>query len=165
MASAVGSSDKGGRRRSLDSEVNLVPFIDLLSMCICFLLMTAIWVEVGSVQVKQMLGTSAAAVTTEAIDLEVKMKEDSSLDLVVEKGGRAIETYKLSGVPFAEQISQLNNRVSTIVNALGGDAANPPNITARVIPSKLYPYSDLVTVLDTLKGSGVSQLAVVPVKE
>lgn len=156
-----------GRRKSLDAEINLVPFIDLLSMCICFLLMTAIWIEIGSVQVKQMLGSNAAAVTTEAIDLEVRMKEDSSLELVVEKGGRPIQNYVLAGVPFNDQVVQLSDRVMTIVMALNSEATagNPPNITARVIPSKTFDYASLVTVLDTLKSNGVGQLAVVPVKE
>ncbi len=44
------TTSSNGRRRSLDGEINLVPFIDLLSMCICFLLMTAIWIELGSIE-------------------------------------------------------------------------------------------------------------------
>ena len=34
---------KGGRK-PLDAQLNLVPFIDLLSCCISFLLITAVWV-------------------------------------------------------------------------------------------------------------------------
>jgi biopolymer transport protein ExbD len=33
----------GGGRRSLDSEINMVPMIDLLMCLICFLLITAVW--------------------------------------------------------------------------------------------------------------------------
>ena len=33
----------GGARRSLDSEINMVPMIDLLMCLICFLLITAVW--------------------------------------------------------------------------------------------------------------------------
>lgn len=33
----------GGGRRSLDSEINMVPMIDLLLCLICFLLITAVW--------------------------------------------------------------------------------------------------------------------------
>ncbi len=60
-ANAGGLGGGNGRRKSLDAEINLVPFIDLLSMCICFLLMTAVWMQVGAVQVKQSHGTDAAA--------------------------------------------------------------------------------------------------------
>lgn len=34
-----------GRRRSLDSEINMVPMIDLLMVTISFLLITAVWVH------------------------------------------------------------------------------------------------------------------------
>ena len=33
----------GGGRRSLDSEINMIPFIDLLMVTISFLLITAVW--------------------------------------------------------------------------------------------------------------------------
>ena len=39
----VGGGGKGGRR-STDSEINMIPFIDLLMVTIAFLLITAVWV-------------------------------------------------------------------------------------------------------------------------
>ena len=41
---AVVSSGKGAAN-PLDAAINLVPFIDLLSCCISFLLITAVWVN------------------------------------------------------------------------------------------------------------------------
>jgi hypothetical protein len=35
----------GGKRRSLDSELNMIPMIDLLMVTIAFLLVTAVWTE------------------------------------------------------------------------------------------------------------------------
>lgn len=46
---------KGGRGRKLNAELNLVPFIDLLSVCITFLIATAVWVELSSMPVDQAL--------------------------------------------------------------------------------------------------------------
>ena len=48
---AVMSSSKGGRK-PLDAAINLVPFIDLLSCCISFLLITAVWVNLSQVPVR-----------------------------------------------------------------------------------------------------------------
>jgi biopolymer transport protein ExbD len=39
---SVDSGGKGGRR-SVDSEINMIPMIDLLVCCISFLLITAVW--------------------------------------------------------------------------------------------------------------------------
>ena len=41
MGVDIGSAK--GHRRSLNANLNLVPFIDLLSVCITFLIATAVW--------------------------------------------------------------------------------------------------------------------------
>jgi biopolymer transport protein TolR len=53
----MGVSVEGGkgRGRKLNAELNLVPFIDLLSVCITFLIATAVWVELSSLPVDQAL--------------------------------------------------------------------------------------------------------------
>jgi biopolymer transport protein TolR len=52
-----------GKKKHLDFEVNLIPFIDLLSTCICFLLLTAVWLNVGVLNVKQAVGGQPASET------------------------------------------------------------------------------------------------------
>src|SRR5215208_2547035 len=42
-----------GRHRSLDAMTNVVPAIDLLSCCITFLLVTAVWTQIARLQVSQ----------------------------------------------------------------------------------------------------------------
>lgn len=46
-------SDSGGRggRRSTSAELNLVPFIDLMSVLITFLLTTAVWTQISMMQI------------------------------------------------------------------------------------------------------------------
>lgn len=43
----------GGGRRTVDSNVNMVPMIDLLLSTIAFLLMTAVWTQTGAVRAAQ----------------------------------------------------------------------------------------------------------------
>src|SRR5262245_5888369 len=50
---------KGGKK-SLDADLNLVPFIDLLCCCIAFLLITAVWTQMARIDVSQK-GQSQAA--------------------------------------------------------------------------------------------------------
>jgi biopolymer transport protein TolR len=40
----------GGGKNSVNFELNLVPYIDLMSTLICFLLMTAVWQELDAMQ-------------------------------------------------------------------------------------------------------------------
>lgn len=49
--------DSGGRGRSTNFELNLVPFIDLMSVLITFLLISAVWTQVSMIQ----LGASFAS--------------------------------------------------------------------------------------------------------
>src|SRR2546423_13263834 len=49
-ASPQEHTGKGGKK-PLDAELNLVPFIDLLSCCISFLLITAVWTQIAGLQV------------------------------------------------------------------------------------------------------------------
>ena len=53
-------SGKGGKK-PLDAAINLVPFIDLLSCCISFLLITAVWTQLARMDVTQK-GQGAAGV-------------------------------------------------------------------------------------------------------
>lgn len=55
---AVSFSAAAGGKRALDAELNLVPFIDLLVCCICFLLLTTVWAQLASMPART--GRSAA---------------------------------------------------------------------------------------------------------
>jgi len=48
MAGVSVDTGKGGRR-AVDSEVNMIPFIDLLIVSISFLLITAVWSHMGRI--------------------------------------------------------------------------------------------------------------------
>ena len=43
----AGGGGGGGDKRSANADINLVPYIDLLSTLICFLLITAVWQQVS----------------------------------------------------------------------------------------------------------------------
>src|SRR5437762_7144378 len=53
MAGAAPQEHTGkGGKKALDAELNLVPFIDLLSCCISFLLITAVWTQLDCIQAR-----------------------------------------------------------------------------------------------------------------
>jgi biopolymer transport protein ExbD len=41
----------GGGKRSVNSDINMIPFIDLLMVTIAFLLITAVWVSFSRINV------------------------------------------------------------------------------------------------------------------
>lgn len=52
MGVSIDTGGKGGKK-SLNADLNLVPFIDLLVCCICFLLITAVWSQMARIEVNQ----------------------------------------------------------------------------------------------------------------
>jgi biopolymer transport protein ExbD len=70
----------GGGRRSVDVEVNLVPFIDLMTCLVAFLLLTATWTNLAQIDVTGRGGAAAADATDdppERIRLAVLIAPDA----------------------------------------------------------------------------------------
>src|SRR5580704_472487 len=59
------SSSHHGGKRPTDFEINLVPFIDLMSTCISFLLITAVWTQVSMIQIGSSIYAKKTAENTE----------------------------------------------------------------------------------------------------
>ncbi|HEX7839417.1 MAG TPA: biopolymer transporter ExbD [Kofleriaceae bacterium] len=48
MGAAIGTGDK----KSVNVELNIIPFIDLMSCLTCFLLITAVWVNIAQLNIQ-----------------------------------------------------------------------------------------------------------------
>lgn len=154
----VSAGPSGGRRRSLDAEINLVPFIDLLSMCICFLLMTAVWIQLGAVQVKQANGTEAAASAAKSLDLDLKMNSASGLQLTVKKGGQSVLKMAVSAANETEFLAKFDKEIQNLNKkyGVGGIAA------VMITPQSGVSYGNLVSLMDVLRKNKLVNLGVVP---
>jgi len=58
MAGVSVDTGGGGGKKAVDLQIPLVPFIDMLAMMITFLMMTAVWTQIGKLQVSQSGGPS-----------------------------------------------------------------------------------------------------------
>lgn len=162
MAS-VGQSGGGNSRgkRSLDAEINLVPFIDLLSMCICFLLMTAVWTQLASLQVKQANGTEGAASAAHSLDLDLKFTSPSTVELTIKGGAKALQSIQVRGADSAALLTSLDGQVRALKESLKAQG----EITAVMITPKMgVDYGTLVSVMDVLRKNQLVNLGVVPVR-
>src|SRR3954469_16335928 len=81
MGGGGGAPAAKSGKKPLDAQINLVPFIDLLSCCLSFLLITAVWTQLARMDVTQK-GQGAAGSTDE------KPPEPTvSLTLYIDKDG------------------------------------------------------------------------------
>src|SRR5476651_1199645 len=91
MFTPDGSND-GGRNRNVDVDLNLVPFIDLMSTCISFLLITAVWTQVSMIQI----GSSVFGKKTDSGEIVQPLKEQVVLKVDVNNDGYTVNVGKQS---------------------------------------------------------------------
>ena len=116
-----------GRRRPLDASLNLVPFIDLLSCCIAFLLITAVWSQVSAMEVPMAGG---------AVGENVEPAKKSPT-LRVHKTGYTVESTTVAGL----------RELDEALRRIGGDALT-------VSADDDVDYGRLIEAIDRAKGAG-----------
>jgi biopolymer transport protein TolR len=146
------------RKRHLDSELNLIPFIDLLSVCICFLLLTAVWLQVGSMDVKQAVGGQPASETAKKAVVWVFMSSngDLSFDVKDARVTTQLAKAKIKGLEGRPNLEALTQQIEAL------KAADQKLATVLIQPHKDSLYEDIVNMMDRFKKSGLSDLGVVP---
>src|ERR1700760_2184134 len=92
----VGGGGKKGKR-SLDSEINMIPFIDLLMVTISFLLITAVWSHMSRINADaQVPGPPRPDVEQEKTEpekqLHIMMQTEDKFTLVWKQGSTTVDS-------------------------------------------------------------------------
>jgi biopolymer transport protein ExbD len=105
----VDSGGKGGRRQT-DSEINLIPMIDLFIVCISFLLITAVWSQMARINANaQVPGPPRPEEERENVEpekmLTVEMKQDEKFVLIWKSGATVHATSEVNrkAVPVTDR--------------------------------------------------------------
>ena len=151
---AVVSSGKRGRK-SLDAGINLVPFIDLLSCYISFLLITAVWVNLGSIEAKTP-PTSSAADGERDTETKVTLTLTSSGCVLARSTGEEAQLPRIAGQLDEQGLSRQLAMVRTTL-------PKQHDMTVRAQDS--VHYSDLIKTMDLARGAQFSNIQVTPWNE
>lgn len=149
---------KRKEKKTLNSEVDLVAFISLLSVCICFLLLTSIWIQIGSMNVKQAVGGQAA---------EGKPKPEMWV-VIQEKGELKFELRNVPGKisrTYGRQIPGEEGRpnfgeLKTFLSNMLGDYQGVD--MALIRPAEKTPFEDIIELMDVFRQQGIEDLGVTP---
>lgn len=146
------------KRKTLDFEVNLIPFIDLLSTCICFLLLTAVWVNVASMNVKQAVGGQSPEAGQKKPSVWVVMNNGGDLvfDVKDAKVPGRLQRFTVPGQKGKPNIEQVTNAVAQLKQAV------PTLNMALIQPNAGSMYEDIIDIMDQFKQAGVIDLGVSP---
>ncbi len=145
--------------KHLDFEINLIPCIDLLSVCICFLLLTAVWLHVGSMNVKQAVGGQSQAETPKKPLLWIYMGPGGQLTLNVQQSSlvpAALANMKIPGLDGQTNVEAMNKVLTQLT------AKDPELKTALIQPQAQSSYEEIIGLMDEFKKQGLTDLGVAP---
>jgi biopolymer transport protein ExbD len=133
----------GGGKKPIDFELNLVPFIDLMTAMISFLLITAVWTQVAKIDVKQSPNMPSEDSTPpppdeEKLSLTVLIK--SSGYTITKKGGTVIKEIETKGEDF--DVVTLGETLKQV------RAEHPENKDVQVTCEDKVAYEELIRVMD-----------------
>jgi len=131
----------------------------LLSVSICFLLITAVWLNVGSMNVKQAVGGQAQEDTKKSPLVWIRMSAQGDLDLEVQQS--SLVPASLRKLRVAQQDKKVN--YDGLEKALSSLKQVEPSLNTGLIqPTASTSYEDIIDVMDKLKKSGMTDLGVSP---
>jgi len=147
---SVTPSGKGGRK-PLDASINLVPFIDLLSCCISFLLITAVWVNLSQVPVNQ--DRESVSRETEPSTPAVRLTLNISADEYVLSRSTGESTR------LATRKGELDYEgLAAVMRQLKRELPDEEGITVRSADGVLYDH--LIRTIDVLRSERFSAVHV-----
>jgi biopolymer transport protein TolR len=156
MAGASPHPAAHGGKKALDAELNLVPFIDLLSCCISFLLITAVWTQIAGLQVASSGGPPEQQQTQEAtIDLKLLLTEKG---YSITMPGAQVDIPKIAGTDGQPAFDRktLAEKLKTLKSTL------PDQTAITVEPEDAVAYDDLVSTVDACLGEQLRNVTVAP---
>lgn len=154
------SGSKKGRRKSMNFELNLVPFIDVLSTCICFLLVTAVFINLGSFHVNQAVGTEKTVENEKpkgSVTVSLGDKGDIRFEVKDVKGLNAREAM----VTIGGDSGQVNfKRTEEWIKSFGSRFTDVK--TVLIMPNPRSKYNDLIQLMAQFKSSKMDQIGIAP---
>lgn len=144
--------------KELNFEINILPILDILSVLICFLLLTAVWVQIGTLDTRQAIGDNSTAGAVNPPSLWVTVDPQGTVNLSM----RDLPNKKT----HEEQIRASAGKVNWAVleQKLQSLKAKWPDLKTGIVrPEAQASYGDVIRIMDKLKqfqfeGVGLSPL-------
>ena len=147
--------ESGGGGRKKNFEPNLVPFIDLMSVLITFLLITAVWTQVSMIQI----GTSIYGKKQEnAVQPPIPDQADVVLKLDIRPTGYVLTVAKqVMNIPMVNNDYDEPSLEAQLVKA---KQQYPAKQDGAIAMADELPYEQLIKGMDSLLRAGFPTISV-----
>lgn len=147
----LGSGSGRGSKRTLDASLNLVPFIDLMAVTIVFLIMTAVWTQLGRLQASTAAQGPCPGCEAPAPTPRVRL---TSTTVTV-----ALDSHVLFEGPVTRLASGRLELTALDAYLVAWKAGSDRSVSVRLAPDDDVSAADIVQVMDVLAGVGFPDLA------
>lgn len=148
------------KEKNFDYQLDLTPFISLLSVCICFLLLTVAWFQVGALSVKQTVGAKSQDDTGESqASLFIYIKAQNKIEVQLKKSGKALSQKSI--LPSAGALSLNFKEFKSYISHL--KKSRPDIDSAFIFPEEMALYEDIVKIMDGVRQAGVFNMGLSPI--
>tara|TARA_B100001248_G_C27398210_1_gene467443 strand:- start:5455 stop:5922 length:468 start_codon:yes stop_codon:yes gene_type:complete len=150
----VAQIDEGGSGRQVNVDINIIPFIDLMSVIIIFLLITAVWTQISMIQLgssvygKQNANTPPAPSTQQQVPLELYITSNGYI-ITLDKN-----RYTIAKKEDAYDKKTLFDQLRAFKQS------NPDKKDAMVTIADDVIYNDMIEGMDVMMQSGFTEIAV-----
>ena len=163
MAGVSVAAQQSGGRRGVDTEINLVPMIDLFVVCVTFLLLTAVWSQMSRLELNsQGPGSTVDPPTDTPLEkvLTVEMQQADRFVLVWKSGQTVHATTEVMrkavpGVDGDARYPDLAKAIEEQWKLYGTHQNADDRVQDRAVLSvdNRAPFSEIVAVIDAIYGS------------
>lgn len=149
-----GSSDS----KELNFELNLLPVISVLAVCICFLLLSSSAIPFGTLNVDQAVGVEGALEQKSPPALWASIASDREIVVRIKDLSRGLTTFEKIIPPVRGQ----SDWVSFEATILALRNQDKELKTAMVVPSGKSSYRDVVKMIDSFKKQQIRDVGIAP---
>lgn len=140
-------------KRNFNVDLNLVPFIDLLSTLVLFLLVTTVWMQVS------MLPIGVGVKSSPSVGTNQPSKPLARVELRVTPTEMQLKwPATITAFPKAVARTNESENLSEIQKILSSARKDFPELTAAVSAEQTVSYGLVVRTIDTARTAGLSSV-------
>jgi biopolymer transport protein ExbD len=140
-----------GGKKAVDSEIPLIPFIDLLLCCVMFLLVTAVWNQLARLDANQnQPGQQAPNDPPPEEKIKVVLQVQASGFVIASTAGDRIEIPKVGDAYDLEALREKLQERKRL---------EPNRRDLVVAPEDGVVYQDVIAAMDTVVGEGFPEMS------
>lgn len=143
-------------KKDLNFEINILPILDILSVLICFLLLTAVWFQLGSIDTKQAVGDNSLNGAKNPASLWIQVSRTGALQFSLRDAKSPVRDTRV-------QAGRQGIDWETATRALQSIKAQLPDLKTVIIrPEAKANYGDVIRLMDRLKQNEMTDIGLSP---